>query len=160
MNILVARAPVPDRILDLYAGSGAVGFEALSRGVKEGVFVEQNRLTAQLISENAVDVGASGRCQVVCARVTEWLRRAGRSAGTFDWIFVDPPYATGPRDGQLHGALDLLSDGDRLSPGGIVVAEHEWKISPNERYGVLKLSERRRYGQTAISFYTATTEAP
>ena len=156
-NILLARDAPPGRVLDLYAGSGALGFEALSRGAGEALFVELDRKTADVIRANADELGVGQNARVVCARATEWVRKQGPASGQFNWIFLDPPYATGPRDGQLHGTLDVLSDGELLAPGGLIIAEHQWRIPPNARYGVLSISDQRRYGQTTISFYTADT---
>jgi 16S rRNA G966 N2-methylase RsmD len=64
-------------------------------------------------------------------------------------VFLDPPYG----GGELERALRLLAGADVLAPGGLVICEHEWRTPPSERHGRLALSEQRRYGQTALSFY-------
>jgi 16S rRNA (guanine(966)-N(2))-methyltransferase RsmD len=147
-NILVARGEVPERVLDLYAGSGALGLEALSRGARDAVFVEEDARTVELIRQNARDLGLQDACRVVGARVREWLRKSPPNF-QFGWIFLDPPYASD----ELDRALELLDEAALLQPGGVAVAEHEWRTAPSERHGGLALSDRRRYGQTALSFF-------
>ncbi len=147
-SILLARGPAPDAVLDLYAGSGALGLESLSRGAGRAVFVEEHPATAKLIGENAEVLGFTAATRVVCAKVRVFLRRP--TGDRFGWIFLDPPYR---ESAELDQALDLLSP--LLEPGGVVVAEHEHKANPRDVHGTLALSDRRRYGQTAVSFYEA-----
>jgi 16S rRNA (guanine(966)-N(2))-methyltransferase RsmD len=144
-NILGARGDVPERALDLYAGSGALGLEALSRGVGQVTFVEQHAPTCALIRDNAATLGLGGRALVVCARVLEFVR--SRKSERFGWIFIDPPY----QSPELSRLLPEL--GPLLVPGGLVVAEHGNRDEPAELHGGLALVDRRRYGQTALSFY-------
>jgi 16S rRNA (guanine(966)-N(2))-methyltransferase RsmD len=146
-NILEARDAVPARVLDLYAGSGALGFEALSRGAERAVFVEELPATCEVIRRNAADLGFDVRAHIDRARVADWIKRP--TATDFGWIFLDPPYA----GGELERALRLLAEARLLAPGGVVVCEHEWRNSPSEAHGPLALFDRRRYGQTALSFY-------
>jgi 16S rRNA (guanine966-N2)-methyltransferase len=79
-------------------------------------------------------------------------RLADVAAGEFGWVFLDPPYDS-HRTGELDKALDLVGDNRMLAAAGVCVAEHDWRHAPNERYGSLALFDRRRYGQTAVSFY-------
>jgi 16S rRNA G966 N2-methylase RsmD len=179
-NILLSRGEVAARVLDLYAGSGAFGLEALSRGAEQAVFVEEDRATAQLIRDNADTLELAASCQVQAMSVANWLtqptkhsrgKRAvgggssqlgcdegGRESppliGSFGWVFVDPPYA----GGELERALRLLAQGNLVEPGGLVIAEHEWRNPPSDRHGTLALFDQRRYGQTAVSFYSAEAQ--
>ncbi|HZS37994.1 MAG TPA: 16S rRNA (guanine(966)-N(2))-methyltransferase RsmD [Polyangia bacterium] len=148
-NILVARGEPPERVLDLYAGSGALGLEALSRGARQAVFVEQHGETLDLIRANARELGFATSCQFVRSRSLDWLAKGG---GKFGWIFLDPPYAAK----ELDRALALIAERALVAEGGVVIAEHDWRAEPliNEASG-LELLDRRRYGQTAVSFYTA-----
>jgi 16S rRNA (guanine(966)-N(2))-methyltransferase RsmD len=146
-NILEARDAVPARVLDLYAGSGALGLESLSRGAERAVFVEESPATCEIIRKNASELGFGDRARIDRARVADWLKRP--ADGAFGWIFLDPPYA----GGELERALRLLASSRLLAPGGVVVCEHEWRNSPSETHGTLALFDRRRYGQTALSFY-------
>jgi 16S rRNA (guanine(966)-N(2))-methyltransferase RsmD len=141
-NILLARGPAPERVLDLYAGTGALGLEALSRGSSRAVFVDVEREACELIRENARALGFEAACAVEQKRVLDY-----RPSGRFGWIFLDPPYAAG----ELGRVLSRL--GDALSADGVVVAEHDWRRPPDEPHGGLALQEVRRYGQTAVSIF-------
>ena len=131
-------------VLDLYAGTGALALEALSRGCEKAVCVELDPGAAELVRRNAERCGFGDRVEVVRGRVAEALRRLGR--GRFALAFVDPPYAEGPE-------AALLALGDLLAPGGRVVAEHDARRPPADRYGALALADRRAYGDTGISIY-------
>jgi 16S rRNA (guanine(966)-N(2))-methyltransferase RsmD len=131
-------------VLDLYAGTGALALEALSRGCGRAVLVESDRAAAEAILRNAAACGVEGRVEVRRGRVEDVLPRLPR--GAFALAFVDPPYGEGP-----EGALALL-DG-ALATGGRVVAEHDARRPPAERYGALALRDRRAYGGTGISIY-------
>jgi 16S rRNA (guanine(966)-N(2))-methyltransferase RsmD len=136
-------------VLDLYAGSGALGLEALSRGARAAVFVDGDRAACEVIRANAAALELSGAARVECRRALDFLRRADEK---FGWIFLDPPYAAD----ELDAALGTL--GARLDEAGVIVAEHEWRRPPADAHAGLALSDRRRYGQTAVSFFTH--EAP
>jgi 16S rRNA (guanine(966)-N(2))-methyltransferase RsmD len=131
-------------VLDLYAGTGALALEALSRGCARATCVEADRATAELARENAAACGFGDRVEVVRGRVEDVLPRL--APGGFALAFVDPPYQAGP-----EAALALLAPA--LAPGGQVVAEHDARRPPADRYGPLALADRRRYGSTGISIY-------
>jgi 16S rRNA (guanine966-N2)-methyltransferase len=164
-NILHSRGDMPPRVLDLYAGSGALGLEAVSRGSQAALFVEADRDCCDLIRENAKIVQVHNNeeivqmhnnVDVVCMPVVRWLSKEAQPA--WDLIFLDPPYDS-HQTGELGKALGLIAKKQLLAGGGLVVAEHEWRHAPDERYGTLALFDRRRYGQTAVSFYAAQREA-
>jgi 16S rRNA (guanine(966)-N(2))-methyltransferase RsmD len=144
-NILASRGEAPEQALDLYAGSGALGLEALSRGAGRVTFVEQHAPTCELIRDNAEALGFSTRAVILCKRVIDFVRSHNNER--FGWIFVDPPYESR----ELGKVLDWL-DG-LLAPGGLVIAEHSSHEEPDESHGGLALADRRRYGQTALSIY-------
>ena len=130
------------RVLDAAAGSGALGFEALSRGAREIVFVEADRRTAAVLEANAVAVRLSERVRVFVRTVASYLR-IDRPAG-FDVVFFDPPWAD-PVAGELDGLWKALS------PGGTFVVErgsveNPWPGSPVEPVV-------RRYGTTALHIF-------
>ncbi len=131
-------------VLDLYAGTGALALEALSRGCARAVCVEVDRFAAEVIGENAASCGYADRVEVRRGRVLDVLPRLPRDA--FALVFVDPPYDEGP-----EGALALLEGA--VAKGGRVVAEHDARRPPAERYGALALADRRHYGGTGISIY-------
>lgn len=131
-------------VLDLYAGTGALALEALSRGCARAVCVEADRAAAEVVRRNAETCGFADRVDVRRGRVEEVVPRL--PAGAFVLAFVDPPYGEGP-----SAALALL---DRvLSPGGRAVAEHDARTPPPARVGALALVDRRIYGGTGISIY-------
>jgi 16S rRNA (guanine966-N2)-methyltransferase len=131
-------------VLDLYAGTGALGLEAVSRGCARAVLVESDRDAVAAIERNVEALGLAGRVEVRRGRVVEVLPRL--PAGAFALAFVDPPYEEGP-----EGALALLAA--RMAPGGRVVAEHDARRPPADRHGALALVDRRGYGDTGISIY-------
>lgn len=131
-------------VLDLYAGSGALALEALSRGCARAVCVDAERGAADAIRRNAEACGFSDRVEIRRDRVSEVLPRLPR--GAFVLAFVDPPYEEGP-----EAALALLDA--VLAPGGRAVAEHDARRPPAGSYGRLALVDRRTYGDTGISIY-------
>ena len=131
-------------VLDLYAGTGALALEALSRGCARATCVEADRSVAEIARANAEACGFAARVEILRGRVAEVVPRL--APGSFDLAFVDPPYEEGP-----DAALGLLAP--VLAPGGRVVAEHDARRPPAERYGALALADRRRYGGTGVSIY-------
>jgi 16S rRNA (guanine(966)-N(2))-methyltransferase RsmD len=131
-------------VLDLYAGTGALALEALSRGCARAVCVERDRAAAEALRRNAADCGFADRVEVRQERVEVVLPRLPR--GAFALAFLDPPYAEGPA-----AALEALPP--LLAPGAWVVAEHDARDEPRERYGGLVRVDRRTYGDTGISIY-------
>ena len=137
-------------VLDLYAGTGAVGIEALSRGASGVVFVEQDPRMCRAISRNLVATGFSERGKIRRAKVEGYLQSLG---GPFDVALLDPPYG-------LPGVSEVLAELDNLgliAIGGIVVIEHSRRESFNQIYGKLYKSDNRRYGDTVVSLYTLGT---
>jgi 16S rRNA (guanine966-N2)-methyltransferase len=143
-------ALAPIAVLDLYAGSGALGLEALSRGAARAVFVEKATPALRALDANLAALDVTDRTQVVRAEV---LRALPRLAGPFGLVLVDPPYdltAKGETDRVLH-ALPPLLGADAL-----VVVEHDRRSPPKPDLGPhspLALRDRRRYGDTEVSFY-------
>jgi len=104
------------RALDLFAGSGALGLEALSRGASRVDFVERRRPAVEALRANLALLGGGSRADVVCAEALSWLRRA---AGPWDLVFIDPPF-----DSDLAGqAMDILAGGERLNAGARIYFE-------------------------------------
>jgi 16S rRNA (guanine(966)-N(2))-methyltransferase RsmD len=130
-------------VLDLYAGTGALALEALSRGCASAVCVEADRGAAELLRRNVERLGFTGRVEVRLGQVAEVVARL---PGGFALAFVDPPYRDGPEAG-------LALAGPLLAPGGRAVAEHDARRPPPERIGPLARLDSRRYGGTGISIY-------
>ena len=137
-------------VLDLFAGSGAGGIEALSRGAARAVFVEKDTGAARVVGENLrrTQLEAGGR--VVRRDAITWLADpAGAAADApFDIVLLDPPYA---ETELLARALELV--GRFVAPGGRVVAKHFWKDAPRAEVGLLASERERRLGETALTFY-------
>jgi 16S rRNA (guanine966-N2)-methyltransferase len=152
-NILgpLHRSPV----LDLFAGTGALGIEALSRGASSATFVERDHRALSALHRNLRDFDLAGRARVIDSNVVVALHRlAEDKVEKFAWVFVDPPYAAG----QVESVLALLSGGALLDTGAVVVAEHDRHSVPRERVGVLQMVDRRYYGDTGLSFYRRQRE--
>jgi 16S rRNA (guanine966-N2)-methyltransferase len=145
------------RVLDLFAGSGAGGIEALSRGAAAAVFVEKDQGAAAVIDANLRAVGLAGPgATVIRWDVVRWLAEANTDAGDpFDIVLVDPPYA---ETELLTRVLESLGAAEApLAPDARVVAKHFWRDRPPERIGRLAVERDRRFGETALTFYRRTT---
>jgi 16S rRNA (guanine(966)-N(2))-methyltransferase RsmD len=131
-------------VLDLFAGTGALGIEALSRGAARAVFVDRERAACAAIAESLGRTGFSASATVIRGRLPEAL--AGIEPG-FGLIFLDPPY------GDDSAEATLVEMAHYLAPGGLVVFEHGSRYNPPERPGALVRRETRAYGDSAVTFY-------
>jgi 16S rRNA (guanine966-N2)-methyltransferase len=143
-------------VLDLFAGTGALGLEALSRGAARAVFVEQAEPAARIVRENVGALGYGERARIIRLEVRRALRLLAKEEARFDWVFLDPPYASG----EGEAALAALGESALVRAGGLVIAEHDRRRQPAPRYGVLALDDRRRWGQTEVSLYAVVDAAP
>ncbi len=132
------------RVLDLFAGSGQLGIEALSRGAASAVFVDSSAQSIKVIQQNLQNTGLSQNAQVVCSDFASYL--AGNT-GTFDIVFLDPPY----RKGMLEDAIPLMAS--RLNAGGSLVCEHPKGTELPQAVGNLSRVRTYSYGQILISLY-------
>ena len=145
-SILGTDAVQGARALDLYAGSGALGLEALSRGAASVDFVETNARRCRHIRDALATLGLTERGAVHQGRVERILESL---TGEYGLVFADPPYAQDDWDGLMAA----LNRSGMLDDGSIVVAEHRHNLTMADEYGSLSLLTRRRYGDTAISMY-------
>ncbi len=153
----LATRPTPDRLretlfdilgprvdgsvfVDCYAGSGAVGIEALSRGAARCVFLERGRGAVEVIRKNLHALGVEARARVIAGKVLTSL--SGQPA---DIVFLDPPYELDPEYGP---ALEQ-------SQAPLVIAQHSVRFDPGEVHGALRRSRLVRQGDNALSFYSA-----
>lgn len=137
------------RFLDLFAGSGAAGIEALSRGAAEAVFIEHDAGACRVIAANLAQTGLAERGRVVRADVLAWLRDPARAGEPpWDLVVADPPYA----DIELL-ADTLVAVGPLVARDARVVAKHFWRDAPPARAGLLASERERRFGETALTFY-------
>lgn len=146
-SMLSARLSIEGaRVLDLFAGTGALGLEALSRGAAHAVFVENAREALAALQENVRALGFAAASQVITQRAE---RAIPSLKGPFDIVFCDPPYAL-VREPELPRLLAEV--GAVCAPSSTIVLEHDNKDAP-PAVGGLVLIETRRYGDTALSFY-------
>jgi 16S rRNA (guanine966-N2)-methyltransferase len=154
-SMLEHRAAIAGaRVLDAFAGSGALGLEALSRGAASVLFFEKSRGAAHTLGENIAALGVAERARIVQRDVTLALRARGSAHGPFDLCFVDPPYASG----LAAPTLAALASGGLLSSRAVLVAESDRRHAPGPIAG-LALALERRYGDTLISLYGLTNSA-
>jgi 16S rRNA (guanine966-N2)-methyltransferase len=138
------------RFADLYAGTGIVGLEALSRGAREVVFVEEQRALSRSIVEHCAQLGLREVTTVITGRLPSALRRL---AGAFDVVFMDPPY------GDSLAEETLAATRGHVAEGALVVYEHSSRYNPPERPAGLRLVDRRVYGDSALGLYQTSEGA-
>jgi 16S rRNA (guanine966-N2)-methyltransferase len=143
------------RVLDLYAGSGAVGLEALSRGAGHVLLVEQGARAARVIKENISSIGLPGAV-LVTDRVERVLAR-GPAGDQYDLVFADPPYALA--DAAVERVLVLLAEAGWLAPAALVVVERATRSGPVSWPDGFVSDRERRYGE-ATFWYGLAAEAP
>jgi len=132
-------------VLDLYAGSGALGFEALSRGAAQVTFVERDERALRAISATAARFGCADRCHPVRSDVVRFLRHHGDDVAATALCFMDAPY----RDPELEVVLQCLGS----SPPALVVCEHHRRRALPGRAGLLRRAREVRHGLTTLTFY-------
>ena len=142
------------RVLDLFAGSGAGGIEALSRGAASATFVEHDSGAAGIIDANLRAASLAGdRAVLIRSDALRWLD-GGPYGAPFDVVLVDPPYA---ETNLMRRVLSILGAPDApLADDARVVAKHFWRDRPPERIGMLAAERDRRFGETALTFYRRT----
>jgi len=138
------------RVLDLYAGSGALGIEAISRGAVEATFVEQEARTLGVLRANLAELGIDSIASVVVGDVPVAVRRLGRAEERFDLVLIDPPYASE----EPARAFEALIASAILAPGAMVVLERGRRHPSPHTEGLSALDERR-YGDTVVSRFIA-----
>jgi len=135
--------------LDLYAGSGGLGFEALSRGAASATFVDEARGALAAIRHNAEKLGVGARARVLAGDVSKVMGRLAREKRRFGLVFLDPPY-------ELHGVprvLKALGDSPLVLPWSAVVYEHSVRTDPMDEFEGLLRQSTRVYGDTGLTFY-------
>jgi 16S rRNA (guanine966-N2)-methyltransferase len=151
-NIL-GGAVTAARVLDLFAGTGALGIEALSRGAREAVFVEDHPEALKVLRRNLDDLGLTPQTMVLPVSVLAALKKLAARGERFDVAFLDPPYA----GGVTTGALTALAAAGLLEPWAWVVVEHSRRESLPESLGLLTRRQLRRYGDTQVALYLTDT---
>ncbi|SRR2546425_2743001 len=137
------------RVLDLFAGTGNLSAEALSRGAAAAILVDFSPKAGRTIRENLRMLGFSDRSELWTVSVLQSVRLLSRRGETFDLIFFDPPY----EKGWVGKILSAIARAGLLREAGIVVAEHSSREKVRENYEALGLQDQRRYGSTVLSFF-------
>lgn len=157
-SMLMADVPGA-RFLDLFAGTGSVGIEAMSRGASEVYWIEGDRGVAKTTLRNVSEiVGSDAEFRVVCSDVMRWIRSVGRNMA-FDIVFADPPYADAKQDGCDGGLValaDALAKGDVIARDGLLITEmpiaapvislEGWRLLRDRTYGKTRLVVRQWLG--------------
>jgi 16S rRNA (guanine966-N2)-methyltransferase len=138
------------KVLDLFAGTGGLGIEAISRGACRVVFIESHLHAIRVLEKNIEALDLTSRCEVFKCSVENGIDLVGKANRTFDVIFLDPPYDKDLAD----TALSLLGGSDILDVDGVVVVEHHCKEELSVKYHKLYRFDLRTYGKTGISFFS------
>lgn len=136
--------------LDLFAGSGAVGIEALSRGARTVYFVEAGARAARAIRENLASLGIEEGFEVIERDASTALRMLDSQAVVADFCFLDPPYR---KMGDYEQILGFLSQSRILKPESLVIAEHDKHFDPGDAFGSLRRQRVLKQGDAVLSFY-------
>ncbi|MBN1614851.1 MAG: 16S rRNA (guanine(966)-N(2))-methyltransferase RsmD [Deltaproteobacteria bacterium] len=148
--------PLGVAFLDLYAGSGAVGLEALSRGARKAVFVDRDAEAARIIGKNVEAFGFGGSCEMLTMEAGRGIELLSGRRERFDILFADPPYG----EGWIDDTLRRLGDGSLAAVDGILILQHSRREVPDEPLpAVFSMTDQRRYGDTVLSFIKFKAEA-
>ncbi len=145
------------RFLDVFAGTGAVGIEALSRGATQATFIENHAPSAALIRKNLTSLKIVTGANAICADAVKGLATLQSAPRQHDYIFIDPPYAATE---DYSRVMKFVAASNILAPGGIVIVEHRKTFNIAESFGDLQRVRLLRQGDAALSFYRRQTTAP
>jgi 16S rRNA (guanine966-N2)-methyltransferase len=134
--------------VDAYAGTGAVGIEALSRGARHAIFIEKDRAAVGLIKSNLAALGAESRARVIHGPAALYLGNL-KADIAFDIVFIDPPY---PKDREYQAALEALE----RKPPRLTIVQHATRFALADEYGPLHRTRTAKYGDNTLSFFTVT----
>ncbi|HWZ43104.1 MAG TPA: 16S rRNA (guanine(966)-N(2))-methyltransferase RsmD [Candidatus Saccharimonadales bacterium] len=140
--------------LDLFAGTGAIGIEALSRGARMIYFVESSKRAARTLRENLHALGIKSGFEVVEREAASGLRQLNAQAVGCDFCYLDPPYR---KMGDYSQTLSFLAESKLIAPGGLVIAEHDKHFDPGETFGSLQRRRKLQQGDAVLSFYGLET---
>ena len=135
--------------VDLYAGTGTVGLEALSRGAGSAVFVEPDKLRADTISKNMDKFGFKDKAVVIRGYAAEFIAKAPAKNERYDIFFVDPPY----QSDEIEKVMPMIDEKGLLSDNGLLILEHFFKKKLPETFGSLRQLKQYKYGDTMLTLY-------
>jgi 16S rRNA (guanine(966)-N(2))-methyltransferase RsmD len=139
-------------VLDLYAGTGAFGIEALSRGAHRVTFVEMEKQALAALQHNVSFIPDPERYEVIALPVASAIKLLQAKGGQFDLIFMDPPYGKN----LVQTTLEALAETALCTQQAFVLCEHFLRDSLQDQYGPLRRFDTRHYGQTLVSFFAMT----
>src|SRR3954462_1317781 len=150
-NVVSAVRPIEDPVwLDVYAGSGGVGIEALSRGAREVYFVESSKKAVAVIRKNLKALDIDSGWEIVERDAAGGLRRLDSQAIACDICFLDPPYA---EEQEYEDALGFLSQSQMIGAQSLVIAEHSKHFDPGDQVGALVRFRKLKQGDAVLSFF-------
>lgn len=152
-NVLTAGEPLAlegSVWLDLFAGTGAVGIEALSRGAHSATFVDSSRAATKVIRENLKSLGILEGFEVLEHEAVRALRQLDAQAVACNYVFLDPPYK---EDQAYEECLGFLGQSRILNPKSVVIVEHDKRFDPGDSFGALKRYRTLKQGDSSLSFY-------
>ncbi|MFL6299208.1 MAG: 16S rRNA (guanine(966)-N(2))-methyltransferase RsmD [Terriglobales bacterium] len=150
-NVVSSARPIEDTVwLDVYAGSGAVGIEALSRGARQVYFIESSRKAVTVIRKNLAALKIESGFEVLERDADAALRRLDSQAIACDVCFLDPPYAL---EEEYEDTLGFLSQSQMIGPQSLVIAEHSKRHDPGDQVGALVRFRNLKQGDAVLSFY-------
>ena len=142
----IIQYEIAGEVLDLFAGSGQLGIEALSRGAAHGVFVDAGKPAIAVIRENLKKTHLEDRAEVVCCDYMTYLANCRKR---FRIVFLDPPYA----ENYLENAIKRISEIDILAEGAIIITERPLGKPLDEEFDLLERSKDYNYGKTTITLF-------
>lgn len=135
--------------VDLFAGTGTVGFEALSRGAGKTIFIENRIERIRMINKIAAQLGFNEKCITIKENAEDFLSKIDSNKNSFDIIFIDPPYHTD----LIDKILGIIEKKNIIAENGIIIFEHFKKKLLPEKLGNLRIKKTYRYGDTMLTFY-------
>ncbi|MCF6095045.1 16S rRNA (guanine(966)-N(2))-methyltransferase RsmD [Microaerobacter geothermalis] len=141
------------RGLDLFAGTGSLGLEGISRGMDKVIFVDQDKKAIQTIWSNVKELGFESKVEVYRNDAERALKILIKRGMKFDYVFLDPPYD----DQKISAMMGVMDDHGLLNTGAVVIAEHDHQVFLPEKNGGLLKEKESNYGTTSISIYKKST---
>lgn len=150
------------RFLDIFAGSGAMGFEALSRGASFAAFIDSHKEAIQCIETNIQDLKVQNQCQILRGEALAMLQLLEKQGKNFDIIYADPPYRTfAPKSSLFYSSylIQWIDAHHLLAPGGLLFIEEDFRFQPEvDNLQTLLLKDSRRMGSAALQQYEKRTK--